>query len=47
MRKGIISCLLGCITGISLASGGISIDTWQFWVVWACVLGINLNASYD
>lgn len=47
MRKMIIAGLLGCITGISLASGGISIDTWQFWVVWACVLGINLNASYD
>ena len=47
MRKTIVAVLLGGITGISLASGGISIDTWQFWVVWACVLGINLNASYD
>lgn len=47
MRKMIIAGLLGGITGISLATGGISIDTWQFWVVWACVLGINLNASYD
>ena len=47
MRKVIISCLLGAITGMALGSGGIYIDTWQFWVVWACVLGMNLNASYD
>ena len=43
----IVAGLLGSITGMALVSGGISIDTWQFWVVWACVLGINLNASYD
>ena len=47
MRKGIIQFLLGGILGISLASGGISIDTWEFWVVWACLLGMCLNLAHD
>lgn len=46
MRK-IISCLLGSISGIALASGGISIDTWEFWVVWVCLLGMCLNLAHD
>jgi hypothetical protein len=47
MRKTIITCLLGGILGISLASGGISIDTWEFWSVWTCVLGLCLNFEHD
>ena len=47
MRKMIVAGLLGGITGISLASGGISIDTWQFWVVQACLLGMCLNVAHD
>lgn len=34
----IFACLLCSITGMALASGGISIDTWEFWVVFACLL---------
>jgi hypothetical protein len=47
MRKAIISFLLCGILGISLASGGISIDTWEFWVVWVCLLGMGLNLVHD
>jgi len=47
MRKGIIQILLGGILGIALASGGISIDTWEFWVVWVCLLGMCLNLVHD
>ena len=47
MRKGIIQILLGGILGIALASGGISIDTWEFWVVWVCLLGMGLNLVHD
>lgn len=47
MRKGIIQILLGGILGIALASGGISIDTWEFWVLWVCALGMCLNLAHD
>ena len=39
----IVAGLLGSITGMALASGGISIDTWEFWVVFACLLGMCFN----
>ena len=34
----IFAGLLGSITAMALASGGISIDTWEFWGVFACLL---------
>lgn len=46
MRKMIVAGLLGGITGMALMSGGISIDTWEFWVVQACLLGICLNLTF-
>lgn len=46
MRKIIIAGLLGGITGMALASGGISIYTWEFWVVQACLLGMFLNLTF-
>ena len=43
----IVAGLLGSITGMALASGGISIDTWEFWVVFACLIGMCLNVVCD
>jgi hypothetical protein len=46
MRKAIFAGLLGGILAISLASGGISIDTWAFWLCgFAC--GVCLNLAHD
>ena len=45
--KMIVAGLLGSITGMALASGGISIDTWEFWVVQACLLGMCFNLVRD
>ena len=47
MKEAMVAGLLGGISVIALASGGIFIDTWEFWVVLACLFGMNLNASYD
>ena len=43
----IVAGLLGSITGMALASGGISIDTWEFWVVVACLIGMCFNLVRD
>ena len=47
MRKAIIQILLGSILGFTLAYGGISVDTWEFWVVFVCLLGMCLNLAHD
>ena len=39
----IVAGLLGSITGMALASGGIPIDSWEFWVVFACLIGMCFN----
>lgn len=43
----IVACLLGSITAMALASGGIPIDSWEFWVVFACLIGMCLNVAHD
>jgi len=50
MRKAIIQILLGGILGITFASSAIisiSIDTWEFWVLWVCLLGMCFNLVHD
>ena len=43
----IVAGLLGSITGMALASGGLSMDTWEYWVVFACLIGMCLNVVHD
>ena len=43
----IVSGLLGSITGMALASGGLSMDTWEYWVVFACLIGMCFNLVRD
>ena len=38
----IISLILHVVIGISLGTAGIGFNTWQMWVIWACILGINV-----
>ena len=45
--KMIVAGLLGSITGMALASGGIPIDSWEFWVVFACLIGMCFNLARD
>ena len=48
MRKGIAQLIkLGGISGIALAYVGISIDTWEFWVVWVWLLCMFWDLAHD
>lgn len=39
--KLLISSILFALIGMSLGLGGIGITDWQFWVIFACVVGVK------
>ena len=40
-----LSLIFHIIIGIGLCTAGVGINTWQMWVIWACILGINIVRS--
>ncbi len=44
---GLVSVIFGAILGILLASIGYGIDTWQFWAILGCALGMMFAQIID
>lgn len=45
MRKIIVNALLGGIVGGILGNSGVPIQTWEFWVIMACLIATQINSD--